>query len=125
MKGIHCVLFCTCEWIIIYTAVCCHITHTEISQELDVILKCHNHHMQIGCGTHPSSHDMGAKVKVLWCLGTLNPGAYPTCYQLVPVLTWLCASLQFQHCFNTPCSTPDFRLHPDFRSGVLETICHA
>ena len=43
---------------------------------------------------------------------------------------WLSASVQFQPRVNTQChrlvgSTPDLHLHPDFRSGVLETNCHA
>jgi hypothetical protein len=82
MKGIHRVLLCTCAWIIIYIAVHCCITHTRINQELGVILQCPPHHMWIGCGAHPASCEMGAKVKVLWCLGTLPLG--PT----QPVTIW-------------------------------------
>jgi hypothetical protein len=81
-KCIHCVIFFTWAWIIVYIAVHYCTTCTEINQELDVILNCRYHHTRIGCGAHPASHEMGAKVKVLWCLGTLPLG--PT----QPVTSW-------------------------------------
>ena len=51
----------------------------ELTKILGGILKCPPHHMQIGFGAHTA------------------------CYQLVPVLMCLSASVQFQPCVNTQC----------------------